>query len=145
MKELRTEITIEAPADKIWKVFTDLKKYPEWSSFIEKIEGTMKKGEKMNIHLKTPKGQEMDIKPEVLENIPDEEFRWLGHFGGVKFLFNGEHYFQLVPVDDTKTRFIQGERFSGISIPMLWKGLDTDTRAGFKEFNEALKKRVESS
>ena len=143
MKELRTEITIDAPRDEVWNAFSDLKEYPKWSSFIEKIEGSMKVGDKMDIHLNTPKGQSMDIKPEVLENSPNEEFRWLGHLGGVNFLFNGEHYFKLVPVDESRTRFIQGERFTGLLVPFLWKNLDTDTRAGFREFNEALKKRVE--
>ncbi len=103
----------------------------------------MKKGEKMKLHLKTPKGQEMDIEPEVLVNDPGREFRWLGHFGGVNFLFNGEHYLKMEPIGNCETRFIQGEKFTGLLVPFLWKGLNTDTRAGFVEFNEALKKRVE--
>jgi hypothetical protein len=143
MKEMRTEITINRSPSDVWKVFSNTKDYPNWSSFIEKIQGTMNEGDKLDIHLKTPKGQTMDIKPQVLVNEPLKEFRWLGKFAGVNFLFTGEHYFKLEPVDENRTRFIQGEKFTGILIPLVWKSLDSDTRSGFNEFNNALKKKVE--
>ena len=31
MKELRSEIEIEAPTERVWGVLTDFAAYPEWS------------------------------------------------------------------------------------------------------------------
>src|SRR5208337_3854746 len=34
MKEIHTEIEINAPAEKVWKVLTDFAAYPEWNPFV---------------------------------------------------------------------------------------------------------------
>jgi uncharacterized protein YndB with AHSA1/START domain len=34
MKELRTEIEIQATPDKVWQVLTSLDKYPEWNPLV---------------------------------------------------------------------------------------------------------------
>ena len=34
MKELLTEIVIDASPEKVWKTLTDLDKYPDWNPFI---------------------------------------------------------------------------------------------------------------
>ena len=39
MKEIHTEIEINAPAEKIWKVLTDFAAYPEWNPFVRRGEG----------------------------------------------------------------------------------------------------------
>ena len=74
---------------------------------------------------------------------PKNEFRWLGSliFPGI---FDGEHIFQLEQINDSKTKFIHRENFSGLLVPLFWKSLNTNTRKGFEEMNEALKERIES-
>jgi hypothetical protein len=59
-------------------------------------------------------------------------------------IFDGEHQFQLEPMGERRTRLIHGEVFSGLLVPLLWQNLDTQTRQGFEEMNNALKNRVES-
>ena len=49
MKELRTEIEIQASPEKVWAILTDLSKYPEWNPFIHKAIGQAKVGEKVDI------------------------------------------------------------------------------------------------
>ncbi|MEO1714214.1 MAG: SRPBCC family protein, partial [Bacteroidota bacterium] len=36
MRHLETSITIDAPMQTVWKVLTDLEKYPSWNPFIQK-------------------------------------------------------------------------------------------------------------
>ena len=73
------------------------------------------------------------------ENI---EFSWLGNLltSGV---FDGKHIFELIPLEDGKTKFIQREEFKGILVPLLWKNLDVNTRWGFEMMNDKLKEIVE--
>ncbi len=49
MKELRTEIEIQAAPDKLWQVLTSLDKYSEWNPFIRQAIGKAKVGEKVDI------------------------------------------------------------------------------------------------
>jgi len=143
MRELLTEIDIDASPEAIWRVLSDFGSYPEWNPFMRRMKGKMKKGEKLEAFLKPPKGKGMTIKPTVMEVVEGREFRWLGHLAGVNFLFNGEHYFKLKRLSDDRTRLSHGEVFSGIMVPMLWKNLNSDTRAGFLKFNQAIKDRSE--
>lgn len=46
---------------------------------------------------------------------------------------------------DGKTRFVHGEDFSGILVPLLWKNMESRTKEGFIEMNKALKTAVESA
>jgi hypothetical protein len=143
MRELLTEIDIEASPETVWSVLSDFRSYPEWNPFMRRMKGKMQRGERLETFLKPPKGKGMTIKPTVKEVIKEKEFRWLGHLAGVNFLFNGEHYFKLQRISDKRTRLSHGEVFSGILVPMLWKNLNSDTREGFLKFNEAIKARSE--
>ena len=145
MRELLTEIDIDASPETVWNVLSDFNSYPEWNPFIRSMKGKMQKGERLEAFLKPPKGKGMRIRPTVQEAIKDREFRWLGHLAGVNFLFNGEHYFKLDRISENRTRLSHGEIFSGILVPMLWKSLNTDTRDGFLKFNDAIKERSEQT
>jgi uncharacterized membrane protein len=37
MKQLHTEIDVEAPAERVWEVLMDFASYPQWNPFIRNI------------------------------------------------------------------------------------------------------------
>jgi uncharacterized protein YndB with AHSA1/START domain len=47
MKELRTEIEIAAPPERVWAVLADFDSYPEWNPFIRRIRGQPAAGSKL--------------------------------------------------------------------------------------------------
>ena len=57
-------------------------------------------------------------------------------------LFDGEHTFRIEPLDGERSRFVHGERFTGILVGLV-KGVLGKTEAGFEQMNAALKQRVE--
>ncbi|MDO6693905.1 SRPBCC domain-containing protein [Aliiglaciecola sp. 3_MG-2023] len=122
---------------------TDLQKYSEWNPFIKKAQGRTEVGEKLEVLIAPPDGKGMIFKPTVKSIIVNKEFSWLGRFlfSGI---FDGEHIFIIEPKDDG-CLLIQKENFSGLLAPLLWKGLDNDTRAGFKLMNKSLKGRTENA
>jgi hypothetical protein len=84
----------------------------------------------------------MTFRPKVLNAEANRELRWLGHLL-VRGLFDGEHSFTLVPLGETRVRFVQREVFRGLLVPLFSGGLNRDTRRGFEEMNRALKERAE--
>ena len=82
----------------------------------------------------------MTFRPKVLVAKPNAELRWLGRFL-MPGLFDGEHYFVLSQLGENRTRFVHGERFSGVLVPLVKSSLESATRAGF----EAMKVRAESN
>jgi hypothetical protein len=144
MKVLHTEIEIDAPAERVWRVLTDFAAYPEWSPFVRRAEGEVTVGARLQVSIEPPGGRGMSFRPTVLVAAPDRELRWLGRLW-VPGLFDGEHAFVIEPLDEGRVRFIQRERFGGLLVPVLSKMLDGATRRGFGEMNLALKLRCEAA
>ena len=143
MALLHTEITISATPEKVWSVFSDFASYPEWNPFVIRLEGEVAPGNTIAIQLQPPNGKQMGFRPKVLKYEAAKELRWKGRLL-MPGIFDGEHFFQLEALPDGSTKFIQGEKFSGMLVPFLKKML-TDTGQGFNSLNQALKKRVEAA
>jgi hypothetical protein len=143
MYEIVTEIEINAAAPKVWSVLTDFKNHPEWNPFIREIDGPLRPGATLTVRIAPPGRRAMTFRPKVLRADTDRELRWRGRVL-VPGVFDGEHYFRIIPTAPDKTRLVHGERFSGLLLPLLRASLDGATWDGFVAMNEALKARAES-
>ena len=141
-KEIRTEIEIEAPAEKVWEILTDFNRYEEWNPFIIKSSGVAEEGAVLVNVMKNGK-KTMTFKPRILEVRKHEYFDWRGSlfFRG---LFDGHHYFRIEPQAKDGVKLIHGEKFSGILSGPIFKSIRENTLESFRSMNEALKKRCES-
>jgi len=143
MKELRTEITINAPAEKIWNILMDFDKYPEWNPFILSLIGKAKLRERLKVTIQPPDSKPMVFKPKVTMYKRNELFAWLGQLW-MTGIFDGHHIFEIKETGDNQCLFIQREEFSGLLVSPFWKSLDTKTRAGFEAMNKKLKELAEA-
>ena len=141
MREIRDEIEIDAPPDRVWSVITDFDSYPEWNPFVQRISGPVEEGAKLDVRIVPPGKRGMGFKPTVLKVEPRRELAWLGKLL-VPGLFDGEHHFELEELDGGRTRFIQREVFKGLLTGILG-GMLGNTLDGFRAMNQALKRRVE--
>lgn len=80
MKELQTEIEIDATPARVWQVLTDFDAYPDWNPFIRGISGEAQPGARLEVRIEPPGGRAMTFKPTVLQAEPGRELRWLGRF-----------------------------------------------------------------
>jgi hypothetical protein len=141
MKHIETEIIINAKPEKVWAVLTDFEKYPTWNPFIKSIEGEKAAGKQLKVFIQPPNGGGMTFKPMVLTYDAIKEFRWKGKLG-ISGIFDGEHYFRLIDMGENTTKFIHGEKFSGLLVPLMG-GVLEKTKEGFQLMNEALKRECE--
>lgn len=144
MKELYTEIVIEASKERIWRVLTDFDQYGKWNPFIKSVVGKVAVGQIIQISLTPPDTKPMTFSPKVLTFESGSELRWIGHIL-IPGVFDGEHSFKLIDLGNGKTKFIQCETFGGILVPFMQAMLDNHTKKGFMAMNEALKNLCESS
>jgi hypothetical protein len=141
MFEIVSDIEIGATPERIWAVLTDFDSFPDWNPFVRSIEGKARRGEKLRVTIQPPGGTAMTFRPTVLKAEPGRELRWIGRFL-MPGLFDGEHYFQVTETHPGHCRFVHGERFSGLLVPLFRGNLDGKTRAGFVAMNRAMKKRI---
>jgi len=140
--EIRSELEIAAPASEVWGILTDFPRYQEWNPFITEIESDKIVGGSLRLLLSLPEGRDHRLKATLLRIEEDFELRWRAHllFPG---LFDGEHFLRLIAIDARRTRFVQGENFSGVLLSFAGRTL-TQVARGFDYMNEALKRRAEA-
>jgi hypothetical protein len=113
MKEIHTEIEINAPAEKVWRVLTDFAADPDWNPFVRRVEGEVSVGARLHVYIQPSGGKGMSFRPTVLVADPDREFRWLGHLW-LPGLFDGEHSFSIEPLVEFRSL-----RSVGLTSPLL--------------------------
>jgi uncharacterized protein YndB with AHSA1/START domain len=147
MKEVRSEIEIAAPAQKVWNILTDLERYPEWNTFTPRM--TAKKvavGEEFDLDCQMTEKQLLKNEHEVFLAYEPEKFkvcwgtsRTKGRPGIKSFRWQ-----ICEPIDDRRTRFVNYEQFYGplsYLVHLLYGG---KMRKAFAIYGQALKKRAEA-
>lgn len=141
MREIKTEIIIDAPLKKVWNVLTDNEKYGEWNPFILKMEGRLKEGEKLKNVLLID-GKKETFKPVILAFEPEKKLEWVGTLP--LGMLRGQHYFILEKINNNQTKLRHGEQFSGWLSGLIMNKICEPTRNGFQQMNAALKLRAEA-
>jgi len=141
MREFRTEIDIDAPAERVWEILMDFHAFPEWNPFIRQVNGKPEVGSRLEVQIGASGTRPMRFRPKVKVVVPNREFRWLGRVG-LPGIFDGEHIFELTARTSTSCHFVQRERFRGLFVPFLARRLEEDVRRGFDEMNRALQTRA---
>ncbi len=141
---LYTDIEIAASPAQVWAVLLDFATYKNWNPFIVSVEGSAKEGAQLATCIRPPGGREMRFKPSVTVVEEGRAFEWLGSFG-FRGIFDGRHRFELSETENGGTKFVQKEEFTGLLVWLIKNELNTKTKQGFQEMNEALKKRAEEA
>ena len=140
MKEFGTTITIHSPPETIWKYLTDAGSYPDWDPGMDRVEGKIAMGEKLNVYTKLSPDRTFPVK--VTEFVPNQKMTWTG--GMPLGLFKGVRTFTLTPKSEGITEFTTREKFSGLLFP-LFSGTIPDLSQSFEDFASGLKKVSESA
>jgi hypothetical protein len=138
-KSISTEITINAPADKVWEELTDFSKYPDWNPFLKKVTGEIKKGSKIEAEFHTKGQKPMVFTPVILILDKNRILQWEGQLF-IPGIFTGKHTFELIEIEKNKTKLVQQEEFKGILVSFFNFQSTID---GFELMNKAFKERVE--
>jgi hypothetical protein len=76
MKDIHTEIEINAFAEKVWRVLTDFAAYPEWNPLIRRATGEVRVGARLHVTIQPSGGKGMSFRPTILVADPNRELRW---------------------------------------------------------------------
>src|SRR5438093_13768282 len=93
MLELRTEIEIDAPAERVWAVLLDFERFSDWNPFIRSIRRQALVGSRLDVLLGASGTRPMRFRPTLKALVPNREPRWPGRVGPPR-LVDGEHILQ---------------------------------------------------
>lgn len=145
MQEVQTSIEINAPKERVWDVLTDFNQYEAWNPVIRDFAGALQQGAPVQFKIRLGK-KGLPIKANLVGVDAPRDLRWRGPRSSVGArLVCGEHYFTIEELEDGRVRFVHGEKFSGLLVPLIWKRLKAQLAPRYAEVNEALKARAESN
>jgi hypothetical protein len=143
MREIQSEIIINAPATKVWKVLMDFENWEKWNPIVKNAKGKASLGEKLSISM-IGKGDNDGPKYDPTITIYEEAklFRWRAKMMA-EFLMTNDKVFELYE-NGSQTRLIHKELFSGMFVPLFWSKFKTGVPLMLDSMNEALKKNIEN-
>ena len=142
MREVHTEIEIDAPAERVWQILTDFDHWSEWNPFLYRAIGKAEQGEHVELFFERSGTKEVKLNSTITKLDPERE--WVWKYPVIwSALFQGEHSFAVEKIDENRVRFSQHEVFTGLLVPIFLK--EAETISGFETMDKALKARAEQS
>ena len=139
MKTIRTSVDIDASLSTVWTILTDLRVYDEWNSQTTSASGTVAIDETVNLHVERTGSRAVDIRATVTRVDPESTLEWVARLP-IPHLFTARHTFELEPLDDGRTRFVNHEQLSGLLVPFI---VSDDAQQDYEAMNWALAERAE--
>ncbi len=142
MQVLDASIEIDAPAERVWEVVADTRRYPEWNPFVTGIAGELREGAPIRVTVHAPGRGPVTFRARVTRLVPGHELRWRGRWF-LPGLFDGDHTLTVDALGEGRARFRSREEVTGLLLPLLGTAM-RQTQAGFEELCRAVKARAES-
>lgn len=140
MAEIKTEIVLDAPPEKVWELLTRFDHTAEW--FTKTIlDIPLQVGAKGKVKL-VVKGFTLNSPIEMQVVSHAKHLQWIGMLPGMGWFMRGEHYFILTPEGEGKTRLNHGEKFSGLGVGTVFWFLGPRIEQTYLELNQALAEAV---
>lgn len=140
MKSFHTSIQIEAPAARIFALLTDLPRWTQWNTTVDRVEGSCERGGRVTVHAKASPGRAFPL--QVAEIAAPHRMVWTG--GMPLGLFTGTRTYSLTEGPDGRVRFEMNETFTGLMAPLITRSIP-DLQPAFDEFARCLKRAAERS
>lgn len=135
-------IGVQAPAEVVWEVISDLGAWEQWSKLYPRASGDIHIGSVLDITLALPGQAPRQIQPTVLEWVPNEQLHWrLTLLGG---LVKTTRFFEIETLAEASCIVSNGEIIGGLIGPRVGKRVGRTIYRAFVEMNEALKARAEA-
>ncbi|MGE5657282.1 MAG: SRPBCC domain-containing protein [Actinomycetota bacterium] len=144
MPSLHTEIEIDAPRQKVWRVLFHKEHWAEWNSFLcdRRPSVPFQPGQKVILSLwRSDDEEETEFQPRVTVVQPQVCLGWVSEIPG----FRSEIIFELEEIGVGRTRYIHRENFSGWLTRVFLPFIREDEKRGMERMARELKRYVERS
>ena len=139
---VRSEISIDAPIDGVWRILKDLQAYAEWNPFTPRVESSLELGDPIHLHARM-RGERLMHRVEWVTRNEPHALCWEMKMGK-RFLLHAERCQVLTPLDGDRTHYVTEDSFTGLLTPLVMATFGHAMQRGFDDCAKGLKKRAEA-
>ena len=143
LQEIKTEIEISAPPEKVWSIVSDINKWQEWSPIINESQGVAAVGSELTITMMGKEEGEDGPKysPVITELEGPKYLRWQAHMLA-EFIFTN---YKIIELKETSsgTLLTHKELFRGLLAPIFCGQMEEGVPPMLNSMNQALKELAE--
>lgn len=140
---LEHRIGIQAPAETVWEIVSDLKAWPIWNPYYSLFDVELKIGAPATIVLALPDREAQTVKGAVIDWIPYEQV----HIG-VRFVgrwLQATRYIEIDAVSKEACILANGDYYFGPLARFMPRPLKAKVRRAFEHMNQLIKEKAEAA
>jgi hypothetical protein len=140
--KIEHRIGIQAPAEVIWSILSDIPGWREWNPIYPKAEGALRIGSVLTLEFAAPGQPPQTIQPQVVDWVPNEQIIWrmTSHLGLLRRL----RYLEIEALSPQSCIFSNGEIFEGPMRRFIPRAMRRRFKAAFGHLSEAVRDRAEA-
>ena len=136
-------IEIDAPPALVWKVLTELDRYPAWNPFTTAVRSTLRDGDAVDLSVRMSRlGLTVEQREHVRKVREGERLRW-GMKLGARWLLSGERDQRIESLGADRSRYTTEDAITGALAPLVWLIFGPSLDDGFASMTRALKREAE--
>ncbi len=143
MPVYQTTFEVNATADRVWRVLTELDRYADWNPQIPRISGDVRPGSRIDLRLALPDRSPMNLSATIEECQPGKLLTWRGHVLAPWF-FEGHRIFEISPRPDKQVQVRHVEDVHGLLAPLFALAMGGSQQKSHDALNAALRARAEA-
>jgi hypothetical protein len=139
MLKIHTEITLDAPLDRVRELLADTGLYPQWNPLFPQIGGELGVGKGIDVSVALPGIKSFAVRATVRESDAGRLLCWRYRYP-LPGLFSWTYRYEIAELERGRVRFIQDSSYAGLLAPLYHLGMKKPLQAGMAELNKAVQR-----
>lgn len=135
------DLEVDAPAERVWEVITDLDRYGEWNPFVPECRSSLRPGEPIDMKVKLL-GPPQSQREYITDRDEGRGFAYSMKPMPLGALSSWRSH-AIEPLDAGRSRYRSHFQLDGWLAPVVRALLGRKLEAGFESMSHAVKKRAE--
>lgn len=141
-REIRFELDVDASAEVVWEVISDLARYAEWNPFVIRATSACEVGAPIRMKVQMFRAFAQSQTETITEFTAPQRICW-GLAGGGWSALSSRRCQVVTPVGPSRCRYVSEFQLHGWFAPVVMGLLGGRLQAGFRAMSHAAKRRAE--
>lgn len=139
MFSIHTEITIDAPFERVSDLLADTSLYRQWNPLFTTVVGVMEAGSRLSVDVALPEIKPFSVRATIREIVRGSRLCWRYGYP-LPGLFSWTYAYELKAGENGQQRFTQKSSYGGILAPLYYVAMKKQLERGMLELNRSVQR-----